>query len=516
MLLAVFLSRAGLERAKPNTQSDLGWHLNGAYNLLQGHGLHREVAGSHDWSQTVWEPLIYWPPGYSLAAAAIGAFAKDLLLAAWILQLLAWLIFLGSCWLLSRLLGISTQAFALAIVPFGLPFHFVSRFSCSDMPALAFFQLGTGLVLLAWRDRKGAKWFVAAGVLLFGAGFFRYAYYPVIFVPPAAVFLSGVLTKDRRSRWNAAYAAAAIVVCLGLQTAGNLRYAGSAAYVEPLGERRLHPENLARIDNFPAETFFDLAWHPWVRRVASAGRSADLAVKGIGLALAALLAAIFIRSALKQKIGKDDPEGATETLFVWISAGTVAANVISLAYLSLTFAPQTDWTAHWTYVGENRYFAPSMMCLLWWMARLASSGRAVKLWSRMPIAVLSASFLFSLAGAAADLRQGEPGTAVLISRDMLTAATKIRLLSSQMEERPVVVSPFDNAPLLSLYGARIVRMEEYPYIIADQKVYSSRPLPVLVWCPRPASAEEKLYLEITGAREIMKLRASSLYKIGTW
>ncbi len=517
VVIAVFLSRAGLERARPTTQSDLAWHLNGAYSLLHGHGLMREVVDSYDWSATVWEPLIYWPPGYSLTAAAIGFFTGDMLQAAWVLQLIFLLLFLATTYLLADHFGVSAQAFALMIVPFGLPFHFLDGFSCTDLPSLAFYQLGVYLVLVGFRERKGPVFHLAAGVVLFIAGTFRYAYYPILLAPPAALFLSGILVKKPRVWKNAMYLMAAIFLCLLLQSAANLYYAGSAAYLEPQSAMKLHPENLSHFNNFVTAAFFGLERSPWITRLAAASPDAGRAIKWFGWGLAGILAAIVVDSARRKwrpiKTSAQTDEGH---LLLHLAVATIATNVTLLIYLSLTCAPQTDWTTYWTYVGENRYFAPAMLCFLWWFACLASSGRGQGMMRRLPLAILSASFLFSMAGASVELYRNTPSHSVLVSRDLLSAATKIRNLSGQMAERPVVVSPLDNAPLLALYGARIVRMEEYNSFIEDQKIPSSRPLPVLFWCPQPLSDEEKKFLDVNGAKEILRLRATSLFKMGTW
>lgn len=75
------LSRATFEIYYTDYLTDKSCHVAGAVNLLNGHGLQPGSTDLTDLARVNYEPLVGWPPGYSLLLAPLIALSGNVLVA---------------------------------------------------------------------------------------------------------------------------------------------------------------------------------------------------------------------------------------------------------------------------------------------------------------------------------------------------------------------------------------------------------------------------------------------------
>ncbi len=515
LLVFAFLARMNQEIVKPNNASDKAWQVNGSYNLLHGRGLARYVVELHDWSRTIREPLVYWPPGYSLLLALLGLAIRDLMLSALILQACAILFFLATVHLMARILGLDKRIYALILATLCLPGHFIDRFACTDLLALSAFQFAVLLTLYGLKFRWGKAFHVALGIAVFLPGLFRYAYYPIMFAIPLALPFIGRKLGEKRICVNGLLMGAGTGACLiGLSLINFLNWR-TMWYMEPRTSSELHLNNLTRFNSFVFETFFNPEDSRLIHGLKERGWLNDRVFTVLSVLLTAmLLIAVWrfvrIRLAFPEKDGKP----LLEKSFYLVAVFAVLLNVTSLIYLSLRCEPQTDWTNYWTYVGENRYFAPSMLCLLWCAALAATAQIRKREYIQWPLLLMAASLLYASVNLAMLLHgHSLPPLFRQPDDDLAKVGCLVRQMAPAAGKRLVVLAPFDISPFLALSGCEISRPEEYMDFISLSSIPTSQDLEILLWTGQTLSEEEENFIAISKAEAIAHLGKSTLYRI---
>jgi hypothetical protein len=190
----------------------------------------------------------------------------------------------------------------------------------------------------------------------------------------------------------------------------------------------------------------------------------------------------------------------------------VVLNVGSLVYLSLRYAPQTTWTAYWTYVQENRYFAPSMLCVLFCTAIVASAHFKNRRYLNLPFFIIATSLLFSGINFSWCLHQGQvPSMFRPPNDDLAQAGRIINGIVGSAHKKVVVLSTFDNLPLLSIHGCSIVSPEQR-YLL-QPSIKTSQDLIVIVWTAAEPSEAAKRFIEVHNGEIIAELDESVIYKM---
>lgn len=321
-------------------------------HLAEGNGISTAIVNPGDLSATIYQPLINWPPGYSLLLAPFYiAFGHDYLVACYILDVLAAI----SIILLTRkilfLLDVSLPVVNLFTLMNGFFIYYFFFTGSTDSIAIAFFLAAVYLIMAAIRTNR--RWTVKAalaGLFLLLSASLKYLFFPVVFILPIFLFLYGYQNSSAAARKAALVSfviAASGITALYVYQHG---ISGSGAYISA-GGRGFFPEHLLKAHPFIPSAFMT---PNTVGKIAGEAKMQVMnAFRLIHVLLFTVLliaAAIFLfRSGLKKA-------SLPKTFFFLAFSLSVSVTLI-LAVLSLfvdkELIPPDRW---WTYVEDARYY----------------------------------------------------------------------------------------------------------------------------------------------------------------
>lgn len=360
------------------TGNDRNKQLLAAQQLLEGHGLSLFYANKDDLSKRVYEPLVDWPPGYSLGVIPTYWLTQDWMLSARIIASLGLCLIFLSIHLLWKLLLPNAHKAYIAFFLFWVisftPFHYTST---SDELALGFFLLGIwglvrGLTLYTLRNSNVAQYLfiIASFVLLALSASIRYAYLPLMWIFPA-LLLYRCWQKSPINQWAIWLG---LIICiitsfvlLGAKSPGTA--GGEAIFQLP---EKLYIENWQYWDAFPLKAFAYMSISGLLNKIALAS------IWEIGLKIAFFIASIsilligcylilpFVRIFFQKKYRNLEPK-------TWgaVIVGSIGMMMLlMLGLLSLFQPPEMhDKVNIWTYVMETRYYAFLLIVIqmfVWW------------------------------------------------------------------------------------------------------------------------------------------------------
>jgi hypothetical protein len=248
-----------------------------------------------------------------------------------------------------------------------------------DLVATGWYVLGMAF-LIEWtagaQNRHRAVWLVGCAVAVFGACFFRFAYYPLAFVP-AGLLLAGAVLGNRHW-WQPGLLV--LVLTGGLVGAQILYQHFVARSVNYLSER--HAASEAVIHWYNLKQFAPIVTRaiPGASQLPFSERVSDI------LLLLGLLAGSAAVARTVQHLNRP----ARQLLSLWLGVAWLSfwLNIAFMVFLSLKYPPES-W-GPWTYVQEVRYFSLNMSIV---------SGLLLFLifWKGSPVPQFSRNLLYGVA-----------------------------------------------------------------------------------------------------------------------
>ena len=195
-------------------------HIAATTSWLTGRGFTIPDAGPGGLPQTVYRPLLGFPPGYALALAPLLSVSGDFWWSAYALDLAAAAIFLFAWVLILRDATKQPRAIVGMLLIWTVLYSPASN-TYSDLLAVALFSasVAAGIIAASHRRRTGAVACLLSGLLMGMTCAVRYAYWPLASVVPAAF----VIARWNRRAWVYACVHAGISACFILATAWFMR-----------------------------------------------------------------------------------------------------------------------------------------------------------------------------------------------------------------------------------------------------------------------------------------------------
>ena len=248
ILVVVIFARALHVTYFYNIVVDAAYQVIGAQSLLNGHGVSLPSVLPSNLSETIYTPLINWPPTYSFIFAPFYyLFNYNYLAAGITLDIIGSIAFIFACRSILKLLTIPLylrNVFTLLTSFFIYHFYFNA---CSDAIAITFFLWALYFILkIIKTDSSIKKNYAAATIFLFLCGSMKYLFFPIVFVLPALLFLYGVQIKKRIVIYGAIISLSILIISLGGILIYQKSISGSAAYISAPG-RGFYPENLKKV-----------------------------------------------------------------------------------------------------------------------------------------------------------------------------------------------------------------------------------------------------------------------------
>ena len=489
VVLVLFIGCNALVRVKENQISDdTRMQFASAQAWRQGHGVSILYADPGDLAKVAPRVVEFWPPGYAVFAGTLLHLTGSVQGAGYGVDLLGLVLFFTGWYLVGRRLIPFTVPYfpALLLLPWGFGFMF-KWLPTVDLVAVGWYVLGMACLVewIAAPRRRGA-WLVGCALAVFGACFFRFAYYPLAFLP-AALLGAGVVLGNRSWLRPTLSLGVMTAVLVGAQVLYQHFGAGSANYLAQRhqgGGPAIHWYNLEQFTPFVTRAVPGASLLPFSEPVS------DVLV----------LLAVLAGSAAVAWAARRLPGAARQTVYGWLGVawGAFALNVAFLVFLSLRYPPES-W-GPWTYVQEVRYFGLNMaivtamlVFLLFWRATPAPRYVRYGLYA-LGVVIFGHAYAF----APFKYRVNEP---VAPSEPLATAAVVHQLVRDT--PGPVVFASdqvhnyWDNVPVTSMGmfaamgGASIIRVDS---LIRSHPC--TRPVTVLVAIVHaPPPGLETLYRE---------------------
>ena len=335
-----------------NIRVDRMFQVQAMQNFTNGHGFSLATVLPNDLSATIYEPLIKWPPGYSLLVSPFYyLFNQNSLIAGFFFDMLVAIALIIFSRLILKILDTPMyliNIFTLLTAFFIYHFYLIS---CSDAIAITFFIMAVYFTLvLLKKNQLSAKTLVALILSLFLSGFIKYQYIPIIFIIPAFLFLKGYCDK------NASIRKAGVIsfLCLAFLFIFLFIYqkytAGSAVYISET-TRGFFPENL--LSAWPANPASIIK--PDTIGLVLPGKEKTIFrifqfIHFILLGGAFILLLRHIRKARFKRLSGTDS-------FFYLTFFLTAGISILLMILSLRVAKEETFPGiSWTYAEEPRYY----------------------------------------------------------------------------------------------------------------------------------------------------------------
>jgi hypothetical protein len=333
-----------------NLRVDASYQVMATRNLIEGHGVSLDYVQPSDLAQTIYEPLINWPPGYSfLLAPFLKIFNGNYPAAAILLDcIMALLLILFSRKIL-RLFAVPVYLINFFTLLTGFFIYYFYFIASSDALAISFFVVAAYFFIKLIKEERLSFWGHAVFFLsLLACASLKYMLIPVVFVLPVYL-LTGWPAKG-----STVYKAGVInfvLLCLGI--GGLLFYqnyiSGSVGYISQ-EERGFFPEHLKDVYPFMPSSIIKHDTAALLFSLPEAGLYTFyqfLHVAGF----------IIISFSLSKKLWDQKWDTGGGAIHLYIATWVVALNItLLLAFLSVRVAKEEILPGQfWTYIEEPRY-----------------------------------------------------------------------------------------------------------------------------------------------------------------
>ena len=344
---------------------DLAMQMCAAQSCVDGHGLTYPVHSSKS-IETQRKKLSQWPLGYSVLFAALLAPHGDPWLATCVLDSTSIVLFFGSWFVIMRMLQPYVRPVAALLVWFYWAFIWnpLALLQGANLFTVAIFSCGMALCLASVHGLRPGLTALGCGICVALAAACRYAYWPLVIVPPVSLLFCWFATDRRRSLLGAALLSGTVAAGLLVLLAGfNKWYVGDIAqYTGSSNTGGLQWQQLTRMDYFPARMIgFSRIWQWFSERTTLDRILPAHAASWKVSALVMIVAAIPLVSGWRSRRGYARGDAALARLLTFACAGvlTLGLTVAMLGFLSVTVAPLRFASGQlWTYLEQPRYYAP--------------------------------------------------------------------------------------------------------------------------------------------------------------
>jgi hypothetical protein len=250
----------GIQLSVPNLGWDNSFSVAAAKNISEGHGFSIKLASAQDISKTYYEPLVKWPPGYSLLLVLVHATGLfDWIWSAYFLNAA------GLTLLVLLLKKILVQLeFPLwiihpAVLYFGFLFHFYTGIYFTDIFALLFFMMGCSMLLEFVKGEQKTFYLVILSAFFFAfSAWQKYLYLGLAFIPFITFFFFGWRKNIRKIQLASTIGILVTGFLIGLLVYFQFRNSGQALYIKPSSRTGFFPMQVLQMAPIVPGSFLNL------------------------------------------------------------------------------------------------------------------------------------------------------------------------------------------------------------------------------------------------------------------
>ena len=354
-----------------------------------GHGVSIAEVLPENLSHPVYEPLINWPPGYSILLSPFYVlFNHNYVAAGLTVDILAATVLIIFSRKILRLLEIPihlVNVYTLFSGFFIYNFYFIAS---SDAIAISIFVIAVHQTMLLLKTNS--KWIFRISLISFIlilCGFIKYLFYPVVFVIPFFLIAKGLIDKLSLIKKAGYISFTLVAIALASLLLYQKSISGTAGYISQ-PERGFFPENLSHAYPFIPGSIIN---PESITKVLSSSKTAEANLFSLFqvvhiLSIAAIIICIFLWIR-KKGIRKLSLINSFYTISILISFVIAAL----LTILSLTVAKEEiNPGVMWSYIEDARYHGLItvlfQMCLFIIIHQLTIADS--RKWKLVPILIL--------------------------------------------------------------------------------------------------------------------------------
>jgi hypothetical protein len=335
-----------------NIRADRSHQMLATHSFVTGHGISKAFALPANLSQTVYEPLFFWPPGYSLLLSPFYAlFNHNYIAAGLTLDILCAIALILICRKILSIFSISGYQVNLFTLLTGLTLYSFFLKSSSDAIAITFFlcALYFSLTLLKTTDNSWLQKTLWIGISLVFSASMKFLYMPIILIVPVFLAIKGL--ADKNIMIKKAGIVSLLIVAIGLTSlfVYQKSISGNPGYIAQT-EKGFFSENLlSTYPLIPASFINPETIGETIHQPSHEGTIIFSLYQYLHIFLLLIVVPFGLWMLYKNGFKKNP----VITFFFYLLLILALAVTLILSVLSLKFAKEFDI---WTYVQEARYY----------------------------------------------------------------------------------------------------------------------------------------------------------------
>ena len=335
-----------------NIRADRSHQMLATHSFVTGHGISKAFTLPSNLSETIYVPLVNWPPGYSLLLSPFYIlFNHNYIVAGLILDILSAIALIYISRKILKALNIPVYQVNLFTLLSGFTLYSFFIKTSSDSIAIAFY-LGALYITLQLLKTKSLTWLqksISLSIFLIASASMKFLYMPLIVIVPVFLILQGLANSNLILR----KAGIVSLFIIGAGLASLIFYqksiSGAPAYIAQT-EKGIFTENLRSA--YPVFPAFFLSPETTGMLLRQPYESRDFIYSSFQyMYVLFLLTIIPFGFWTIYKLGFRNKSEATN--FFYILFFLFLATIILLSVLSLKYAKEFGI---WTYIQEARYY----------------------------------------------------------------------------------------------------------------------------------------------------------------
>jgi hypothetical protein len=183
-----------------NIRADRSHQMLATHSLVTGHGISTAFSHPDDLSTTIFEPLINWPPGYSIILSPLYTlFNQNYITAGIILDIIFALTLILITRAILKLLDVPVYMVNINTLLTGLMLYSFYTKPSSDAIAITFFlsAIYFSLLLLKKERESWLQQTICISICLLFCAALKFLYMPIVLILPLFIILSGIINNKK-------------------------------------------------------------------------------------------------------------------------------------------------------------------------------------------------------------------------------------------------------------------------------------------------------------------------------
>lgn len=341
---------------------DISYQVIATHNFVSENGISIAKVMAPDISAVVYEPLINWPPGYTLLQAPLYIlFNKNYIASGLILDMAGALVLIIYSRKILRILDVPLyyiNLFTLFTSFFIYPFYFIAS---TDSLAVSFFLIALFLALsIIKNSSRIEKRTLVFSITLLICGLLKYLFISLIFILPTLLMVKGWLDRNKQVKIAGLASFIALSLLTGILLAWQKNISGAAVFISET-RRGFYPDHLLDMYPFITASFLN---PDTIGLFTASNQNVNNAARVLFRVLTSGIFLYFTARIIHYVFKRKRVLTSLYTVFLTISFSLTAGILCTLALLSIRVHKEEIMPGYlWTYIQEPRYYGLAIVLI---------------------------------------------------------------------------------------------------------------------------------------------------------